>query len=208
MPWPGPQLRLILLPLILAVLRPPEVASKGNVGCLFSELNCKEEEEWCYNDRAFGQCLSLYDGFEEEDLYRFSLSKQELHDLSKELRRLFALGYRWGHAYTQCRLKGMLYALKTGTEFDPITCFKDSDNDLEGALRALESFDQPDPRELAIIRYTPSSANGDPQFADEIYYPPTSEDRELEELRRRILGPDEGVDCEFLAVRLTVDCQF
>ncbi|XP_048518833.1 receptor-type tyrosine-protein phosphatase N2 isoform X2 [Dendroctonus ponderosae] len=196
MPWPGPQLRLILLPLILAVLRPPEVASKGNVGCLFSELNCKEEEEWCYNDRAFGQCLSLYDGFEEEDLYRFSLSKQELHDLSKELRRLFALGYRWGHAYTQCRLKGMLYALKTGTEFDPITCFKDSDNDLEGALRALESFDQPDPRELAIIRYTPSSANGDPQFADEIYYPPTSEDRELEELRRRILGPDEGVDLD------------
>lgn len=44
--------------------------------------------------------------------FRYELTKDDLHTLSKELKRLFALGYRWSHAYTQCRLQGILFAIK------------------------------------------------------------------------------------------------
>lgn len=43
---------------------------------------------------------------------RYNLEREGLHELSAELRRLFALGYRWSHGYTQCRLQGILHAFK------------------------------------------------------------------------------------------------
>lgn len=43
-------------------------------------------------------------------LFRYTLERETLHELSHELRRLFTLGYRWSHAYTQCRLQAMLYS--------------------------------------------------------------------------------------------------
>lgn len=45
-------------------------------------------------------------------IFRYNLEREGLHELSAELRRLFALGYRWSHGYTQCRLQAMLYAFK------------------------------------------------------------------------------------------------
>lgn len=192
MPWPGPQLRLILLLLILAILGPPGVVGEGNVGCLFSERICLEEE-WCYDDLSFGRCLPTAGDLDEDDFYRYDLKQDSLHDLSKELRRLFALGYRWGHSYTQCRLQGMLYTLKHEMDFEPDSCSHLSDNDLEGALRALEGQVQLDPQEVAIIKYTPSIDNPHADFADEVYYPPV-DNRQQEELRRKILGPGEGID--------------
>lgn len=194
MPWPGPQLRLILLLLILAILGPPGIIAEGNVGCLFSERICLEEE-WCYNDLAFGRCLPTAGDLDEDDLFRFGLQQDSLHDLSKELRRLFALGYRWGHSYTQCRLQGMLYTLKHGIDFEPDSCSHLSDNDLEGALRALEGQVQLDPQEVAIIKYTPSVDNPHADFADEVYYPPVDNSQQ-EQLRRKILGPGAGIDLD------------
>ncbi|XP_066155636.1 receptor-type tyrosine-protein phosphatase N2 [Euwallacea fornicatus] len=195
MPWPGPQLRIILLLLILAVVGPPGLRAEANVGCLFSERIC-QEDEWCHNDFAFGQCLSVEGFYDEESIYRYSLSEQELHDLSKELRRLFALGYRWGHSYTQCRLQGMLYALREEMDFDLDSCIEFSDNDLEGALRAMEGQEELDPQEVAIIKYTPSVDNPHANFADEVYYPPMEQSRQQEKLRRKILGPGKGIDLD------------
>ncbi|CAG9760558.1 unnamed protein product [Ceutorhynchus assimilis] len=193
MPWPGPQLHLILLLLILAVLGPPGILAEGNVGCLFSERICLENE-WCHDDLAFGQCLPTEGFFDVESLYRYNLPEDSLHDISKELRRLFALGYRWGHSYTQCRLQEMLFALKEQVDFDPDSCSHLSDNDLEGALRALEGQEELDPQEVAIIKYTPSVENPHANFADEIYYPPVDNSRQQEDLRRKILGPGQGID--------------
>ncbi|XP_050310499.1 receptor-type tyrosine-protein phosphatase-like N [Anthonomus grandis grandis] len=192
MPWPGPQLRHILLLLILAVLGPPGALTETNVGCLFSERICREDE-WCHNDLAFGQCVPADGYYDEDGLYRYSLSEDSLHDLSKELRRLFALGYRWGHSYTQCRLQEMLYSLKNRLDFDLDACSDLSDNDLEGALRALEGQEQLDPQQVAIIKYTPSVDNPHASFADEVYYPPETTVGQREQLRK-LSGMGQGVD--------------
>ncbi|CAG9834843.1 unnamed protein product [Diabrotica balteata] len=65
-----------------------------------------------FRDQAFGRCLRTIGDIDEDDLFRYPLERESLHELSHELRRLFALGYRWSHGYTQCRLQAMLYALR------------------------------------------------------------------------------------------------
>lgn len=102
-------------------------------------------------------------------------------------------------------------------DFEPDSCSHLSDNDLEGALKALEGQVPLDPREVAIIRYlkqliykfyaeinlifryTPSAENPHADFADEVYYPPVEdlEEKAREELREKILGSD-GTDGKIL----------
>lgn len=182
--WPSKALKVSLLFLVLAV-NIPESHSEGNVGCLFSERLCLDEE-WCYDDLAFGRCLRSIGDIDEDDLFRYNLERESLHELSAELRRLFALGYRWSHGYTQCRLQAMLYAFKHDMTFEPDACSHLSDNDLEGALKALEGQVELDPQEVAIIKYTPSAEDPHAAYADEIYYPSLSK----EELREKILAPN------------------
>lgn len=69
------------------------------------------------------------------------------------------------------------------------------DQDLEGALKALESDGELDPREVAIVKFTPSDTNPHADFADEVYYPPVEESRtnELNALREAIL-PSNAVE--------------
>lgn len=73
--------------------------------------------------------------------------------------------------------------------FDPNSCSHLSDNDLEGALKALEGQVDIDPREIAIIRYTPSVGDPHAKYADEVFYPPIKNQAQ-EELRERILEPN------------------
>ncbi|XP_074036254.1 tyrosine phosphatase IA-2 isoform X1 [Leptinotarsa decemlineata] len=187
MPWPSEVLRIAVL-LLVATVGPPGIRGEENVGCLFSEKLCLEQE-WCYDDLAFGRCLRPIGDVEEDDLYRYNLEREDLHELSSELSRLFALGYRWSHGYTQCRLQAMLYAFKHDMTFEPDACSHLSDNDLEGALKALEGQVELDPQEVAIIKYTPSVDDPHASFADEVYYPPINRQNQ-EELRRKILAPD------------------
>jgi hypothetical protein len=63
------------------------------------------------------------------------------------------------------------------------------DQDLEGALKALEGQDPLDPREMAIVKYTPSIENPHADFADEVYYPPI-DNTPQQTLREKILAPD------------------
>ncbi|XP_060528075.1 receptor-type tyrosine-protein phosphatase N2 [Cylas formicarius] len=183
---PGPQLRFIIIHLILVAHGLHIISAEQNVGCFFSERLCVEDE-WCYDDFAFGRCLPSVENLDKEDLYRYDLEKEELHELSRELRRLFALGYRWSHGYTQCRLQAMLYSLKNDIDFELDSCTHLTDNDLEGALKALEGQVELNPQEIAIIKYTPSAENEHTEYADEVYYPP-SDNRAREELRKQILG--------------------
>ncbi|KAJ8957783.1 hypothetical protein NQ314_006496, partial [Rhamnusium bicolor] len=120
---------------------------------------------------------------------RYNMEREGLHELSAELRRLFALGYRWSHGYTQCRLQAMLYAFKHDMTFEPDACSHLVDNDLEGALKALEGQVQLDPQEVAIIKYTPSVDDPHASYADEVYYPPVN-NKAQETLREKILAPN------------------
>jgi len=45
---------------------------------------------------------------------RFDLKRHALHALEREMQRLFALGYRWSHTYTQCVLQGLLHSIRYG----------------------------------------------------------------------------------------------
>ncbi|XP_018575547.1 receptor-type tyrosine-protein phosphatase N2 [Anoplophora glabripennis] len=187
MPWPGASLRIAIL-LLAATVGPPGYSAESNVGCLFSERLCLEEE-WCYDDFAFGRCLRTIGDVDEDDLYRYNLEREGLHELSAELRRLFALGYRWSHGYTQCRLQALLYAFKHDMTFEPDACSHLVDNDLEGALKALEGQVQLDPQEVAIIKYTPSVDDPHAAYADEVYYPPVN-NKAQETIREKILAPN------------------
>lgn len=71
--------------------------------------------------------------------------------------------------------------------FEPDACTHLVDQDLEGALKALEGQAPLEPQQVAIIKYTPSVDNPQSDFADEVYFPPEDE-RERQELRERILG--------------------
>lgn len=190
--WPSAALRVVLL-LVTGYVGPPGVRADGLVGCLFSDRLCEEGVEICYDDFAFGRCVENdARQVDDADLYQYTLDKDTLHDLSQELRRLFALGYRWSHAYTQCRLQAMLYAAKNDIPLDTNSCTHLVDQDLEGALQALEGEDSIDPREVAIVKYTPSIADPHASYADEVYFPPITHDQATS--ARNIILPSNAVD--------------
>ncbi|CAG9834841.1 unnamed protein product [Diabrotica balteata] len=185
--WPSNLLKIALLIFVLSINISGSL-SEGNVGCLYSDRLCLQEE-WCYDDQAFGRCLRTIGDIDEDDLFRYPLERESLHELSHELRRLFALGYRWSHGYTQCRLQAMLYALRHDLTFEPDSCSHLADNDLEGALKVLEGQVELDPQEVAIIRYTPSAEDPHAAYADEVFYPPANSYSQ-EEIRQKILAPN------------------
>lgn len=47
-------------------------------------------------------------------VYRYELGKNDAHAVEKEMERLFAMGYRWGHLYTQCVLQTLLESIRRG----------------------------------------------------------------------------------------------
>lgn len=73
--------------------------------------------------------------------------------------------------------------------FEGNSCSHLSDNDLEGALKALEGQVEIDPREIAIIRYTPSVEDPHAKYADEVFYPPLRNPAQ-EQIREKILPPN------------------
>lgn len=83
--------------------------------------------------------------------------------------------------------------------FDDNACSHLVDQDLEGALKALESEGDLDPREVAIVKFTPSDTNPNADFADEVYYPPIEETRahELNALRETIL-PSNAIEGKWM----------
>jgi len=160
--------------LVLGNHRLHGVHASGNIGCLFSDTLCEQDREWCFDDYAFGRCLPLYGHVKEDDLHRYELGTEELHLLEQEMQRLFLLGYRWSHTYTQCVLQALLDTIRFRKSFDVTSCNGDLDQDLEGALKAIEGeeLDHIDPRDLAIVRFTPSETDPHAPYADEVYFPP------------------------------------
>ncbi|XP_047490918.1 uncharacterized protein LOC125040410 [Penaeus chinensis] len=154
-------------------------------GCLFSDTLCERDSEWCFDEttlfiRLSGASLSshqLRGTSTRNDLQTYDLGSEDLRLLEQEMQRLFMLGYRWSHTYTQCVLQTLLHSISHKTKFDLSTCNGELDQDLEGAIRAIEGeeLEQVDPRNLAIVRFTPSATDPHTDFADEVYFPPIRE---------------------------------
>jgi len=142
----------------------------GAIGCKFSKTLCDSKLEWCFDDYAFGRCLKIYEPPDPSKLYRHDLNREDTHALEREMERLYGLGYRWSHTYTQCILQNMLDAIRRGTSWDTSVCADAVDQDLEGAMKAFQ--DEVDPMSLAFVKFTPSQSNPHPEFADELYLPP------------------------------------
>lgn len=133
------------------------VSAEGNIGCLFAETLCMEHLEWCYDDFAFGKCLPQY-GLEPEELFREPLDEDQSRFLAIMLEDLQGAGLGWEHPFTQCRMQGALFAMRSNSEIPRTLCANLA----------------PDPEvlgpqsPLAFVRFTPPND----EYADEVYYPP------------------------------------
>ncbi|KAG8240361.1 hypothetical protein J437_LFUL002502, partial [Ladona fulva] len=206
----------------------------------FSQSLCDDRLEWCFDDFAFGRCVPLYGEIDQENFYRHDLNRKALHGLEREMKRLFSLGYRWSHAYTQCTLQALLQSYKytsflvcvlismkiraialfasklslvrialahrgimcacglvhafanvfvvipNSVEYDPGMCNSLADQDLQGALKAIEGDEQFEfcllpyvvdvHDRLLEVSFTPSASDPHTEFADEVYFPPMREE--------------------------------
>ncbi|CAK1581744.1 unnamed protein product [Parnassius mnemosyne] len=160
---------------VLCTLAPSQ--ADGNIGCLFSGSLCIEGGEWCYDDYAFGKCIPIYESDPDDgSLYQYDMSSKQLQWFEGELQRLATRGYRWEHAYTQCVLQAMLYALRQNMEPAHVNhkvCEHFADPKLNTAN--VENIDEDmdiEPDETAFVRFTPNSELSDSDYANEVYNPP------------------------------------
>ncbi|CAK1545261.1 unnamed protein product [Leptosia nina] len=174
-------LRLSVRALALLSLLAPSYAD-GNIGCLFSPTLCIEGVEWCYDDYAFGKCIPIYESdVEEGSLFQYDMGSGQLQWFEGELQRLATQGYRWEHAYTQCVLQSMLFALRQ--QLDPANvntklCEHFADPKLNsGPVDGDEDLED-EPDETAYIRFTPNSPLADSDYANEVFSPPLTPDDE------------------------------
>lgn len=133
------------------------VSAEGNIGCLFAETLCLEHLEWCYDDFAFGKCLPQY-GLEPEELFREPLDEEQSRFLAVMLEDLQGAGLGWEHPFTQCRMQGALFAMRTNSEIPRSLC--------ANLAPDPEVLDPQSP--LAFVRFTPPND----EYADEVYFPP------------------------------------
>ncbi|XP_014479416.1 PREDICTED: receptor-type tyrosine-protein phosphatase N2 isoform X2 [Dinoponera quadriceps] len=99
--------------LVLCILH-HGVLADGDVGCLFSRNVCDPQTETCFNDLAFGRCVSLFASLENENLYQYNLGAGELELLGLQLEGLESDGYEWTHPFTQCIIQTSLHNLRQG----------------------------------------------------------------------------------------------
>ncbi|KAL6260058.1 hypothetical protein P5V15_007597 [Pogonomyrmex californicus] len=101
--------------LVLCILHHAVILADGDVGCLFSEEICDPQTEKCFDDLAFGKCISRYTNLENDDLYQYNLDIGDLELLQSvrlQLMRLESDGYKWKHPFTQCIMQTLLHNLR------------------------------------------------------------------------------------------------
>uniref|UniRef100_T1JCS7 Protein-tyrosine phosphatase receptor IA-2 ectodomain domain-containing protein n=1 Tax=Strigamia maritima TaxID=126957 RepID=T1JCS7_STRMM len=151
----------------------PLVKSEGNIGCLFTDSVCKQQE-WCFDDSAFGRCLSTHVQQSASSYYQYDFKLNMLRKLEEEMNRLFSEGYSWSHAYTQCILQNLLNSQRYGFDYQPSLC-----SAVAGMDQSAMDF-QPEmlPRDLAVIHFDPTTGLDQlSEFASEWFIPPLNHDR-------------------------------
>jgi len=96
----------LLLGGVLLASLPTQGQASANVGCLFTEQVCAEDEV-CFDDLVIGRCISAA-GDDEQFIRLGPLSGPPLDLLSAELRRVFSQGYTWEDDYSQCVFQTLL----------------------------------------------------------------------------------------------------
>lgn len=92
------------------------------IGCLLTDDVC-EQDETCFDDFAFGRCLSPSDFQNDDFIYQYpTYSPRAETLLEEEMSRLYYNGYTWKDEYTQCIMQTALAAIKYEIEFDPGLC--------------------------------------------------------------------------------------
>ncbi|KAI5711033.1 hypothetical protein M8J75_013537 [Diaphorina citri] len=161
----GPNLPLWKTFGLLILLGSPQLgASYGNIGCLFKESLCVPDKEYCFDDYAFGKCLSL----DKSTSYRHKLGVEELELLKKAVVTLNSLGFHWSDTYTQCRLQTLLFSMRLKVEIPSDYCDHKLGVDTSKGRDSKEGKVM-DVNDLAAVKYEPNKAD----FANEIYYPPS-----------------------------------
>ncbi|XP_023288665.1 receptor-type tyrosine-protein phosphatase N2 [Orussus abietinus] len=169
--WRGAP-ELLLLCLFYGAVSP--ATGNGAVGCLFSENLCLPETEFCYDDLAFGRCISLESNREDEDLFQYNLGLAELRLLRLELKKLETAGFKWSHPYSQCIIQSTLYSIRLGVEHDLESCEYSRESNRHRFINLPEDNSQPLP--IAVVKFKPSEGNPHGDYADELYYPPEFEE--------------------------------
>ncbi|XP_017886079.1 receptor-type tyrosine-protein phosphatase N2 isoform X2 [Ceratina calcarata] len=154
------------------------ILGDGDVGCLFSKSLCDPRTETCYNDLAFGRCLPSYADMSGEDYYQYNFNIDELELLRLQLEKLQIDGYKWSHPYTQCVMKTSLYNLRHGETYDLRLC---QDLTQSTHFENKKEIDQAIDRvpTIAVVKFTPNNGKFNSQFANELYYPPSTREQYL-----------------------------
>lgn len=164
------------------------VDAEKYVGCLLAEDVC-DESETCYDDYAFGRCVSTLEAISEDDLYRFPVFSQEDEaSLEAEMTRLYDNGFLWTDDYTQCVLQTVLAAIKDQTQYyDDQLCDilltedSQSDNNDPETFQQFEE-DSPSLADNAILVTDPILLPSyDKGVANDVAIDVGTEDQELEQ---------------------------
>lgn len=140
---------------------------QGFVGCLFTENLCNPDEV-CYDDLAFGRCVSL-ENQDSNDLYRFDTFSADASDfLELELNQLKESGLTWNDIYSQCIIQTALNAIRYNSEFDSSICnsfIDESEVKLEKRTQEVEEEQQQPPVQKSFKVWT-----DDPEDPHALFY--------------------------------------
>jgi len=112
---------LLLLACPLTLLSQSDISQHNNVGCVFSERVCLEDQQ-CFDDGVLGRCISA--GIQNaEHLYRSGpISSHDLHLLAAEMKRVLSQDYTWEDDYSQCVFQTLVDHINYNTEYSQDEC--------------------------------------------------------------------------------------
>ncbi|KAH0560938.1 receptor-type tyrosine-protein phosphatase N2 isoform X2 [Cotesia glomerata] len=160
-----------LLLLIFIFINNQVVHSDGEIGCLFDRNVCTSIEEICFDDTAFGRCISSTDD-SDESTYQYDLDPRKLELLRKQLEKLVAEKYEWSHPYTQCVMQEALYSIHNDVNYDINICQKLKNFKLNPLVGSINEPEDEDTLPLAVVNFMPTRGHGYGNFANEMYHPP------------------------------------
>lgn len=114
---------------------------QGFLGCLQEHDLCNQEEV-CFDDALFGQCVSKDASTDEtQPLGSDWLTPDAIKTLNEKLKELANQNFNWHDAYTQCVLQSTLGSIKMGFAFDDSSLCRLTLNDLDESDRLEDDLE-------------------------------------------------------------------
>jgi len=93
----------------------------GNVGCLFDNLVCAEDE-LCSDEEVIGVCVSASSSHRPSDARWLPMGADGVGALEAEMTRVAGLGLDWAHPYTQCVFQTLLHHIRNRRSYSSEEC--------------------------------------------------------------------------------------